>query len=186
LGEDGRYSLATSEQNFPFHFLGWPTQQTGVLPRELAHTIIGSGLRLFMPASSGTFESSSGDSRAEKDTSMVVEIIKEIEMQTQLMTRLNSIKAMRVINYLHYTFNAGRNLIVLNGFHTMPEKLAKDFPGIERLLAREIGPLKFRGGPPNKVAWYDGTLLTLIVDKILNAYVEGNQNLLHRFLNVEL
>jgi hypothetical protein len=139
-----------------------------------------------MPAFSGTTESSTGNPRTEKDTSMVVEVIKEIDMQVQLMTRLNNIKAMRVINYLHYTFNAGRNLIVLNGLHTMPEKLAKDFPGIECLLAREIGPLKFRGGPPNKVAWYDGTLLTLIIDKILNAYVEGNQNLLYRFLNVEL
>jgi hypothetical protein len=117
---------------------------------------------------------------------MVVDIIKETEMQAQLMMRLQNIKAMRVINYLHYTFNASRNLIVLNGLHTMPEKLAKDFPGIEYLLAREVGPLKFSGGPPNKIAWYDGTLLTLIIDKILNAYVEGNQNLLARFLNVEL
>jgi hypothetical protein len=116
---------------------------------------------------------------------MVVEIIKEADMCSQLIARLQNINAIRVINYLYYTFNASRNLIILNGFHTMPEKLIKDFPGIEYLLAKEIGPLKFRGGPPNKIAWYDGTLLTLIIDKILNTYVEGDQSLLHRFLSIE-
>ena len=40
--------------------------------------------------------------------------------------------------------------------------------GIKYKLAKEVGFFRFWGGPPNKLAYYDGTLYTLLCDRILD------------------
>jgi hypothetical protein len=34
------------------------------------------------------------------------------------------------------------------------------------LPAKKVGPLTFWGGPPARLAWYEGTLYTLLMDRI--------------------
>ena len=47
--------------------------------------------------------------------------------------------------------------------------LANDeyFPELQGRMAYETGPLWFYGGPPNKLHWYQGTLQTLLNDRVL-------------------
>lgn len=176
LDLSGRDKLVASTADTNIHILGRSPQSTGLLQGQSTHIVTGSGLRLFMP---------SLDSRIGTSTQLLDMLVKSPHI-VQLRKRFASMKAVQAIHYLNYSFSADRNLIVLNGFHTMPQKLLKEFPSIERLYANEIGPLHFYGGPPNKPGWYKGTLLTLLMDKVLLAASEGNTGLLERFLNVQL
>ena len=47
--------------------------------------------------------------------------------------------------------------------------LANDeyFPELQGRMAYETGPLWFWGGPPGKTRWYEGTLQTLLNDRVL-------------------
>jgi hypothetical protein len=42
-------------------------------------------------------------------------------------------------------------------------------------LASDIAPIEFYGGPPNRPAWYSGTLLTFLVDRILTTYLTSKE-----------
>ncbi len=39
-------------------------------------------------------------------------------------------------------------------------------------LARDIGPLKFLGGPPGHYKWYQGSLLTVVLDAVFQDRAE--------------
>jgi hypothetical protein len=179
LGATGLSSLADGQPDGGVHILGRASDQPGLLQGEPTHPSIGSDLRLFVPTHAA---------RIDTDTRTLNMIAKVVitPISQQLLRRLSGLKATQVINYLDYTFNAARTLIVVNGFHTMPQQLAKDLPGLEILYAHEVYPLRFWGGPPNKQKWYEGTLLTCLIDKILTAYTNGDTGLLKRFLNVQL
>jgi hypothetical protein len=41
------------------------------------------------------------------------------------------------------------------------------FPELQGRMAYETGPLWFWGGPPGKTRWYEGTLQTLLNDRVL-------------------
>ena len=41
-----------------------------------------------------------------------------------------------------------------------------------RILAEEISPIRFMGGPPNNRTWHKGTLLTWVCDLVLYAWTQ--------------
>lgn len=41
-----------------------------------------------------------------------------------------------------------------------------------RVLAEEISPIRFLGGPPNNRTWHKGTLLTWVCDLVLYAWAQ--------------
>lgn len=167
LGENGRCSMASGDTDGGIYLLGRPANKTNLLQGESVHSAPGSNLRLFMPTHG------SGTNADIRMPSM---------MPLSLCTKLRGIKATQAIHYLEYTFNAHRCLIVVNGLHTTPQKLVQDLPGLEILYAHEVYPLTFWGGPPNRERWYDGTLLTLLADRVLIALSNGDKNLLERFV----
>jgi hypothetical protein len=179
LGTTGLSGLADGKTDGGIYILGRTSNQTGLLQGESTHASTGSDLRVFVPTH---VEGVNADTKV---ASMLEKIVTS-PLCVHLITRLRGLKASQVINYLDFTFNASRNLIIVNGLHTMPQQLAKDLPGIEILYAHEVYPLKFWGGPPNKQKWYDGSLLTFLADKILTTWAKGDQGLLERFLNVQL
>jgi len=179
LGTTGLSGMVDGKTDGGLYILGRTTDQTGILQGESTHTSTGSDLRLFVPTHG------SGIDTDTKVASMIEKVVAS-PLCEHLTTRLRGLKASQVINYLDFTFNASRHLIIVNGLHTMPQQLAKDLPGIEILYAHEVYPLKFWGGPPTKMRWYEGTLLTFLTDKILTAWAKGNKGLLERFLNVQL
>jgi hypothetical protein len=179
LGTTGLSSLADGQTDGGIYLLGWPSNETGILQGEPIHTSTGSNLRLFVPAYN---EGINTDNKVAR----MIEKVVTSPLCTQLVARLRGLTAKQVLHYLEYTFKADRHLIIVNGLHTMPQQLAKDLPGIEMLYAHEVYPLKFWGGPPTKMHWYEGTLLTFLADKILTAWAKGDKGLLARFLNVQL
>jgi hypothetical protein len=48
---------------------------------------------------------------------------------------------------------------------TTPRQLCSGFPAHRK--ASTIGPFQFLGGPPDRINWLDGSLLTFVVDKIM-------------------
>lgn len=179
LGTTGLSGLADGQSDGGLYILGRTSNQTGLLQGESTHASTGSDIRLFVPTHDGRID-------ADTKVASMLEKVVASPLCVHLITRLKGLKASQVINYLDFTFNASRHLIIVNGLHTMPQQLAKDLPGIDMLYAHEVYPLKFWGGPPNKQKWYTGTLLTFLTDKILTAWAKGDQGLLERFLNVQL
>jgi hypothetical protein len=45
---------------------------------------------------------------------------------------------------------------------------AVEGPQAGKTPAKEFGPLKFWGGPPNKLRYYDGSLHTMLCDRVMD------------------
>jgi hypothetical protein len=101
-----------------------------------------------------------------------------------LTNRLKPLSASRVAHFLNYSFNAGLEEIEMDGVYSTPAKLMADLPGLHSVPAHEVAPLSFWGGPQGKRKWYDGSLLSMLVDHILRAYDAGNNKMLENFLSL--
>jgi len=68
-------------------------------------------------------------------------------------------------------FKYGNEVVYQNNQKWRASDLSDDayFPDLQGRTAKETGPLLFWGGPPakGKLAWYHGTLLTLVKDRVL-------------------
>jgi hypothetical protein len=118
---------------------------------------------------------------------MVVKVGQKNGMICDLLSeKLKGLSAMRAVNYLNYSFDAGFEEIEMNGVKSSPTVLMGDLPGLQTVPAYEVAPLSFWGGPPTKRGWYDGSLLTMLVDHIMRAAETGNVGLLGRFLNLTI
>lgn len=127
-----------------------------------------------------------GDIEA-RDISMVVRVTeKSGQLCDTLRDKLHGLSAMRAVNYLNYSFDAGCEEIEINGVKSSPTILMDTLPALQTALACEVAPLSFWGGPPGKRTWYEGSLLTLLVDHIMRAAEAGNIGLLSRFLNLTI
>ena len=177
--------IGASNRNNPI--LGRSPESTSILQGNSTDLIVRPSTGLFIPAFGSGVVSSSGDnSQAGTYTSMVVNTITSPDMRAKLLERLNGIQAVRVVNYLHYSFDCGDEPISINGVYSSLTLLRETFPGFDMLRASEVGPLKFYGGPPNKLGWYYGSLLTILIDKVLCAYTTGKMHVVGRFLNLEI
>lgn len=189
LGGNGRSILSDGTRNLPDSILGRPAKPTQLLLGHTTDLIVRPNTGLFIPAFSQGTMCNTGDTQRETAgayTSMVINTVTNLEMRKQLLDRLRDITAVRAVNYLHYTFDCGDEPLNVNGVYSSSKLLRDTFPGFEMLRASEVGPLRFYGGPPSRPGWYYGSVLTLLLDKILCAYVSGQTHVVGRFLNLEM
>jgi hypothetical protein len=107
-------------------------------------------------------------------------------IEVDLAEKLGGMSASRAVNYLNYSFDNGLEEILMNGTRTTPIALMGELPGLHSVPASEVAPIAFWGGPPGKRGWFDGSLLTLLIDRIMIAADDGNERLLARFLNLNV
>jgi hypothetical protein len=92
--------------------------------------------------------------------------------------------AVRALNVLSYIFKADAQPITINGKCIDLGDIFM-YSKVEG-KAREIGPLVFYGGPPDNIASHRGTLLTILVDWILAAYVKNHYKLISQLEKANL
>jgi hypothetical protein len=109
-----------------------------------------------------------------KDKSLVVD----------LSIQLKQLSVQRVVNYLTYVFKVGNNRIVVDNLVTTPLKMLEDLPSLASFKAIYV-PIKFCGGPPTKVQQYEGTLLTFMLDYIMQAWSNGKRDVVQYFLELQ-
>jgi hypothetical protein len=118
---------------------------------------------------------------------MVVRILNKTNgLPKELTSKLKGLTAARTVNYLNYSFGASEDELEMNGVSTTPTKILKDLPALQAVPASTVAPLSFWGGPPGKKDWYEGSLLTFLVDRILNSADAGNWGLLGRFFDLNV
>jgi hypothetical protein len=119
--------------------------------------------------------------------SMVIKMVANDEILcNQLKEKLKELSATRVVNYLNYSFDEGLTEIEVNGLCTTPVALINSLPGAQMLRASDLAPITFWGGPPGYRKWYEGSLLTMLVDRIMQAVSFGNIAVLGRFMSLNV
>jgi hypothetical protein len=113
---------------------------------------------------------------------MIEGVVKNPTVIAQLTARLSDMSGPRAANHLCYTFKRGSYPIILAGVSTTVAKLVDDFDGFEYINAKDIGPIRFYGGPPQKRKWYSGSLLSILVDAVLESYASGDSIAFYKFL----
>ena len=187
LDQNGRSGMFIGEGYPRDNLLGRSTKQTDILQGQSISIANRQGLRLFVYPYTRQLIPDNGDSAEAKDISMVVRVTNNNKtLYTALREKLSKLTAARAVNYLNYSFDAGFEEIEINGIKSTPVALMSDLPGLQTVLACEVAPLSFWGGPPGKRTWYDGSLLTVLADHIMRAADAGNMALLGRFLNLTI
>jgi hypothetical protein len=88
----------------------------------------------------------------------------------------------RAAQYLSYIFDSGKHEILASGVATTPIDLACNrFP--PGTLAESVR-ITFWGGPPGDADWHQGTLLTLLIDKLFYCVATGRDETVEKFLTV--
>ncbi len=98
---------------------------------------------------------------------------------TVLCRNLEHLTMARATHYLTYIFDCGTHEIVWRNTATAPAELASDPFFSERLASREC--IWFWGGPPGAAAWFKGTLLTLLIDKLYYCAMLGYNDVVDKF-----
>jgi len=93
---------------------------------------------------------------------------------------LEHLTVSRVVRYMQYTLCGENHEIYCNGDSTTPLVLATN-PHVAGSLAGNIH-LWFWGGPPKKEEWYEGSLLTMLLDRLWYAVVVGRYDVVDGFL----
>ena len=96
---------------------------------------------------------------------------KRSPMITHLERELGDLSAVDAVNILCEEFNFGQAQVkFLSGRETTVNNLKAIIAG-HNMGAELVGPLMFFGGPPNNAATlYQGSLFTMVMDKILYEY----------------
>ncbi len=163
--------------------LGRSTDQSKVLQGKPPRLIVGSNLHVLVQPFAGGIESDFGATLSASISMVVKTCAKRGYIETALRDKLSSLSAARVVNCLNYSFDAGFDEIEFQGMASTPISLMSELPGLQAFKAEDVSPLSFWGGPPNKQAWYEGSLLTMLLDQIMVAADKGNIKLLERFLS---
>ena len=93
-------------------------------------------------------------------------------MDKYLHENLCELSVQEALTILLHEFDAGSTSIMFKGTHriVLLNALVREYADIKGVLASQISPISFRGGPPGFEDYYSGTLLTLLCDRILNAW----------------
>ena len=91
---------------------------------------------------------------------------------------LKPISIVRATSYLTYIFEAHNDEIILENVVTTPAEAASD--SSPNLRARHL-PIVFWGGPPGEEEWYEGNMLTLLIDRLFYNIAMGNIAVVQRF-----
>lgn len=84
----------------------------------------------------------------------------------------------RAVYYLTYIFDCGAHEVYVNGKAQAITDVAYDHSG---LPANRMG-VWFWGGPPGGEEWFEGSFLTLLMDKLFYSVVMGFDDLIEKFL----
>jgi hypothetical protein len=86
-----------------------------------------------------------------------------------IMRTINGICIEGAISILHAFDYYGETIYYRNNRRATAEDFADEhiYPELQGRLAEETPVTWFWGGPPNKLHWYEGTLYTLLLDRIL-------------------
>jgi hypothetical protein len=96
---------------------------------------------------------------------------------------LEHLTVSRVVHYMQYTLCGEDHEVYYEGTHwqqTTPLRLAND-PHLAGRLASCI-KIYFWGGPPSDEDWFEGTLLTMLLDRLWYAAVIGRNDIVDNFL----
>ena len=91
---------------------------------------------------------------------------------------LKTISIVRATNYLTYIFEAQDDEIILEDVVTTPTEVTLD--SSPYLRARHMS-IQFWGGPPGEEEWYEGNMLTLLIDRLFYNIAMGNIAVVRRF-----
>ncbi|MFA5344723.1 MAG: hypothetical protein WC315_00375 [Candidatus Omnitrophota bacterium] len=100
---------------------------------------------------------------------------------TLLKNRFGDISALDALELLCWTFGADKAYITVDGMR-MPLVDLYDDTGMFTWKASDVD-LQFYGGPP-PAKWWDGTLLTMLLDHFLYAYSKNDLVKVHKALKV--
>ena len=84
----------------------------------------------------------------------------------------------RVVHYLAYIFDCGGQEIYVNGQAQTPIDIVHNYSGY---LAHRVR-IWFWGGPPDDENWFEGTMLTMLMDKLFYSVAMGYSDLIEKFL----
>lgn len=93
---------------------------------------------------------------------------------------LEHLTVARVVYYLTYIFKNGADEIIVGYDTTTPTNLANSiyFSG----YAASCIKIWFWGGPPGEEEWYEGTLLTMLIDRLFYSVVMNHNEIVDKFL----
>lgn len=98
-----------------------------------------------------------------------------------LKNRFGDISALDALELLCWTFNADKAFVSIGGSR-MPLSDLYDDTALFTLKASDVD-LQFYGGPP-PAKWWNGTLLTMLMDHFLFAYSKKDMAKVHKALKV--
>jgi hypothetical protein len=91
---------------------------------------------------------------------------------------LEHLTVARAVYYLTYIFDCGEHEIYVNGQSQTPIDAARNHVG---WMSNRVG-IWFWGGPPDNEDWFEGTILTMLMDKLFYSVAMGYDNLINKFL----
>lgn len=77
----------------------------------------------------------------------------------------NALTVIRAYHYLYYWFHCDDEEIQWNGKHIMLSEFIEAYSSLHNFPASKVY-VRFFGGPPGKEGFFNGSLLTLLNDKI--------------------
>ena len=98
--------------------------------------------------------------------------------------RLSNTTVRKAINILHYCFKCSEDDIQWNGIHVSPAEMLENHPELGDTPADKVA-VRFFGGPPGRGGFYNGTLYTLLADKIMWAVAHKRSDLINKFLQLK-
>lgn len=99
-------------------------------------------------------------------------------------TALGTLSISRVVNYLIHVFKVGDDQVIFHrtegDLMITPSQLGAYF---NRLDLRAVAVrLTFWGGPPGVRGWYEGSLLTYMIDRLFRSIENGQSEMVEAFL----
>lgn len=93
---------------------------------------------------------------------------------------LEHLTVARAVRYLTYIFDCGEHEIYVGSRQTTPYELGTDLYTSGCLADRVI--IWFWGGPPDYEDWFEGTLLTMLIDKLFFCVANELDDVVDKFL----
>jgi hypothetical protein len=95
-----------------------------------------------------------------------------MNIDAKLLRELEGLSAKEAAEIIANEFGDGETVFyfALTGRASCANMIAKN-KDAHRILAEEISPIRFLGGPPNNRTWHRGTLMTWVCDLVLYAWV---------------
>lgn len=91
---------------------------------------------------------------------------------------LAGLSVTRAVNYLTYVFDCHDDEVKMENKITTPQLIS--YNNTANVPARCI-PIHFWGGPPGEEEWYEGNLVTMLIDRLFFNIAVGNTDRVLRF-----